>query len=107
MINFRGSDYTTIRRGINLHELDLIAIGTANLIHTGVLDPSVWALPGVDPAKLIVVRTPPGFEEPGWTVGEFVYFTRKDLVGAIPEACPYFAGPTPGCPNMYPSPSPS
>jgi hypothetical protein len=105
MIQFRGGEYTTIRRGINLEESELIPIGTATLTHTRVVDSSVWALPGVDPAKLIVLRTPPGFDEPGWIVGDFVYFTRMDIVGAIPEACPFFADPTPGCLNMYPSPS--
>lgn len=106
-IVFRGTDYLTTRRGVAIEESDLIPVGTATLAHTAVIDPSVWALPGIDPSKLIVLRTPPGFDVPGWNIGEFIYFTRKGLVGTVIEACPYYAAPTPGCPNMYPSPLPS
>lgn len=103
-IVFRGTDYVTILRGVAIEEGDLIPVGTATLAHTGVVDPTVWALPGIDPSKLVVLRTPPGFDEPGWNIGQFIYFTRKGLVGTVAEACPHFADPTPGCPNMYPSP---
>lgn len=107
VIEFRGHEYTTTLRGIAIAESDLVPAGTAILTHTGVIDASVWALPGVDPAKLIVVRTPPGFDEPGWVVGEFIYFQRKGVAGTVQEACAFFADPTPGCPSMDRSPGPS
>jgi hypothetical protein len=103
-IVFRGTEYVTIRRGVAVEESELIPIGTATLAHSGVVDPSVWALPGIDPSKLVILRTPPGFEEPGWNITGFTYFTRKGLVGTVTEACPYYADPTPGCLNMYSSP---
>jgi hypothetical protein len=106
-IVFRGTDYVTSLRGVAIEGSDLIPVGTAILAHTAVIDPSVWALPGIDPSKLVVLRTPPGFDEPGWDIGEFIYFTRKGLFGTVTEACPYYADPTPGCPNMYASPTPS
>jgi hypothetical protein len=103
-IIYRGAAYHTLLRGIAIDESQLIPIGTATLQATGVVDPSVWALPGVNPAQLIVMRTPPGFDEPGWNVTDFIYFQREGVAGWIPEACPYYADPTPGCPNMDPSP---
>lgn len=103
----RGTDYVTNRRGVAVDESDLVPIGTATLAHTAVVDSSVWALPGIDPSRLVVLRTPPGFAEPGWNVGDFIYFTRRGIVGTVAEACQYYADPTPGCANIGASPRPT
>jgi len=106
-IVFRGNRYVTNMRGIALEESKLIPLGTATLEHTGVIDTTVWALPGVNPATGIVLRMPPGFDEPGWNITGFIFFVKKGLSGSPPEVCPYWADPTPGCPNWYSTPKPS
>lgn len=104
-VEFNQITYVTAQYMLNIAEADLRPLGTATEVYSIVTDPTVFALPGIDPSEMVALRTPDGLEDPGRFIGAFMLFTRLGATQVDLKVCQYLPPPRipPDCTQSSPS----
>lgn len=98
VVRFGGRDYVaTIPSGASIRESDLSPLGPAERIGetVHVIEPTVYALRGVDAARIMIMKAAPSGDGPYLMFiadGVLTGAGENELFTAVPELWPYYPG---------------